>query len=185
MEAVKTIREEHLETNHKYPYFIFTTAYDEYAVEAFELDAVDYLLKPYDAERFRESIARLRKHMQTQPDAPSPAPVPKLLIEHHEKLVVLNPESIYYAVRSDRMIEIHTEKDTIETKMSLQELEKKLTGHPFFRPHRSFLVNLNCIREIIPWFNGAYNLILKDKQQSKIPVSRSAAKSLFERLRKS
>lgn len=79
------------------------------------------------------------------------------------------------------MLEIHTENDVIESKMTLQELEKKLSGRAFFRTHRSYLVNLNHILEITPWFNGAYNITLKDKDKTTIPVSRSARKALFEK----
>src|SRR5699024_135731 len=89
--------------------------------------------------------------------------------------------SIYYAVPSDRMLEIYTEDKVIESKLTLQELEKKLTGLPFFRTHRSYLVNLNQILEITPWFNGAYNITLKDDDHTTIPVSRSARKRLFKK----
>lgn len=95
-------------------------------------------------------------------------------------MIVLSPESIYYAVPSQRMLEIHTENDIIESKMTLQELEKKLERFNFFRTHRSYLVNLDYVLEITPWFNGAYNITLKDKERTTIPVSRSARKALFE-----
>jgi two-component system response regulator LytT len=165
------------------PLFVFTTAYDDYAVEAFELEAVDYLLKPYDEARFKVAMERVRKRMSNAPAAVQTqlreVRLSKLLIEDGERMVVLPPESICYAVRVDRYLEIHTEKETIQSRMTLQELEEKLRGYPFFRTHRSFLVNLDYIQEITPWFNGAWNLILKDGKRSKIPVSRAAAKRLF------
>ncbi|MBO8170760.1 MAG: response regulator transcription factor [Bacillaceae bacterium] len=173
------------------PLFVFTTAYDDYAVEAFDLEAIDYLLKPYDYERFKEALSRIRKHIsklateeEEDPDTSdsfaSGSFKSKLIVEDGEKMIVVSPESIYYAVRSDRHIKIFTDKKVIQTKMTLQELEQKLNGYPFFRPHRSYLVNLDCIQEITPWFNGAYNLILKDKENTQIPVSRSSAKPLFD-----
>jgi two-component system response regulator LytT len=168
--------------NKRVPYLIFTTAYDEYAIEAFNLEAIDYLLKPYDTQRFKQAISRVYKHLE-QPLSKRPTSS-KLLIEDGEKTVVLTPGSIYYAVRSDRHVEIHTEKEIIQTKMTLQDLEEKLTNSSFFRTHRGYLVNLDYIHEIVPWFNGAYNLILKNKDHAKIPVSRSAAKPLFEILQK-
>jgi two-component system response regulator LytT len=158
------------------PYLIFTTAYDDYAIEAFKLEAIDYLLKPYDVERFKESITRVHKQMK-RPERKNANS--KLLIDNGEKVVVVPPQSIFFAVRSERLIEIHTDKGVIQTKMTLQELEEKLT-QAFFRPHRSYLVNLDYIDEIVPWFNGAFNIILKNEDQTKIPVSRSSAKQLFE-----
>lgn len=181
------------------PLMVFTTAYDQHAVEAFELEAVDYLLKPYDENRFKKAMERVRKQLiqrsltGNQPllerkmgpaaDQHLSLKSAKLLLENGEKVAVLSPETICYAARAERVLEVHTEHETIRTRMTLQELEKRLTGYPFFRSHRSYLVNLEFIQEITPWFNGAYNLILKDGKRSKIPVSRSAAKRLFELLR--
>lgn len=181
IDAAKQLRSKAKKNNRKL-YLIFITAYDEYAIEAFNLEAVDYLLKPYDFERFKEAISRVYKHLkQPLPQRPISS---KLLIEDGEKTIVLTPGSIFFAVRSERFVEIHTEKGSIQTKMTLQDLEEKLTHSPFFRSHRSYLVNLDYIAEIVPWFNGAYNLILKNKEKTQIPVSRSAAKLLFEILQK-
>lgn len=199
-EVAKQLKYDLAEENTKGPMFVFTTAYDEYAVEAFELEAVDYLLKPYDLQRFKEALARIRKrfinmeHDETsrKESEVAPANVPvlqraissKLLIEDGEKMVVITPLSICFATKSERFTEIYTESQMIQTKMTLQELEDQLHGLPFFRPHRSYLVNLDYIQEITPWFNGAYNIVLKNKEKTQIPVSRSAAKQLFEILKK-
>ena len=167
------------------PLIVFTTAFDDYAVQAFGLEAVDYLLKPYDPNRLKETVARVRKRirqLREEPRKERPFTLSKLLIEEGEKLVMVSPQMIVYAVREERSIVIHSEKERIQTKMTLQELEKKLGGPPFFRPHRSYLVNLDYVHEITPWFNGAYNLILKDPAKTKIPVSRSAARVLFSYL---
>ncbi|GEN88800.1 LytTR family DNA-binding domain-containing protein [Oceanobacillus sp. FSL W8-0428] len=183
IEAAKKILElAYIET----PLFIFTTAYDDYAVEAFDIEAVDYMLKPYDTERFQKAMNRLRKRMRqlkskdkqlSKQSIPSSS---KLLIDNDDRTIVLSPDAIYYAVPYKRMLEIHTEDKVIYSRMSLQELEKKLQGHAFFRTHRSYLVNLNHIQEITPWFNGASNITLQDKNQTKIPVSRTARKHLFD-----
>ena len=168
------------------PLFIFTTAYDDYAVEAFEIEAVDYMLKPYDTERFQTAMNRLRKRMQQleskarQLSNQGGTSSAKLLIDNDDRTIVLAPDAIYYAVPHNRMLEIHTEDKVIHSRMSLQELEKKLQGHAFFRTHRSYLVNLNHIQEITPWFNGASNITLQDKNQTTIPVSRTARKHLFD-----
>ncbi|GGP10049.1 LytR/AlgR family response regulator transcription factor [Oceanobacillus neutriphilus] len=183
VEAAKKILElVYIET----PLFIFTTAYDDYAVEAFDIEAVDYMLKPYDTERFQKAMNRLRKRMQqleskdTQLSKQSIPSSSKLLIDNDDRTIVLSPDAIYYAVPHKRMLEIHTEEKVIYSRMSLQELEKKLQGHAFFRTHRSYLVNLNHIQEITPWFNGASNITLQDKNQTTIPVSRTARKHLFD-----
>lgn len=169
------------------PLFIFTTAYDEYAVTAFEIEAVDYMLKPYDAERFRTAMQRARSKLQqlevkkeaAASEHQSATAPGKLLIDDEERMIVVAPESIYYAAPFKRMLEIHTEDQVIFSKMTLQELENKLKGHSFFRTHRSYLVNLNHVQEITPWFNGTSNVTLKDKNQTTIPVSRAARKQLF------
>jgi two-component system, LytTR family, response regulator LytT len=168
------------------PLFVFTTAYDEYALDAFEIEAVDYLLKPYDEVRFKKAMSRIRKMMaskektqmkKVERDTPTAS---KLLVDDGERMVVLSPDSIYYAVPNNRLLEIHTEDKVIMSRMTLQELEEKLSGHMFFRAHRSYLVNLNHILEITPWFNGTSNLTMKDKKKTVIPVSRSASKTILK-----
>ena len=163
------------------PQFVFITAYDDYALDAFEMEAVDYLQKPYDDFRFMAMIERLKKRL-----TPKKRPVAqkgKLLIEHDEKMIALTPDDIYFAVPVDRMLEISTTRGVLESKLTLRELEETLDHSSFFRPHRSYLVNLNHVDEITPWFNGAYNLTMDDPEQTKIPVSRSARKELFEHFR--
>lgn len=169
------------------PLFVFTTAYDDYAMDAFEIEAVDYLLKPYDDSRFQKTMQRIRKQMaqsgterNKQIETQFGQTPEKLLIDDGERMVVLSPDSIYYAMPSNRMLEIHTHDEVIESRMTLQELEDRLKGFAFFRTHRSYLVNLDYVKEITPWFNGAYNLTLKDKNQTTLPVSRSARKFLLE-----
>ncbi|WP_200757063.1 LytR/AlgR family response regulator transcription factor [Effusibacillus dendaii] len=189
METAKELVALSNKTGDRPPILVFTTAYDEYALQAFGVEAIDYLLKPYDLQRFNKALSRVRKQFSfDQQQSSNPLisdisnPLPrssKLLIEDGEKVVVLTPEAILYAVRTDRLIEIYTDKEKIQTRMTLQELEERVKGFSFFRPHRSYLVNLEYIHEITPWFNGAYNIILKNKEKTKIPVSRSTAKTLF------
>ncbi|WP_062350551.1 LytR/AlgR family response regulator transcription factor [Bacillus kwashiorkori] len=168
------------------PLFVFTTAYDEYAMDAFDVEAVDYLLKPYDETRFRRTMERIRKSFTSQKnhngilDKQRKPPVGKLLIDDGERMVVVSPDSIYFAVPNRRLLEIHTEDEVILSRMTLHELEEQLSGYSFFRAHRSYLVNLDHVLEITPWFNGTSNLTLKDKNRTKIPVSRSASKMILE-----
>lgn len=185
------------------PLIVFTTAYDEYAVEAFGLNAIDYLLKPYSHMRLKETLQRIRSRIQEgnafpkreAHDAIQAAPYPsteavarsmrgKLLFDDGDKHVLVDPEAILYAVREERVIRVWTaEGQRITSKSTLQELEEKLAGYSFFRPHRSYLVNVNWIAELSPWQNGAYNIVLKDEQRSMIPLSREAARDLFRLLR--
>lgn len=173
---------------HYPPLFIFTTAYDEYAIAAFDLEAVDYLLKPFDELRFQKAMKRLRnqlrqrerKLMEPYVSNPKSSGPVKLLIDDGERTVVISPDMIYFAMPHKRMLEIHTKDRVIMSRMTLQDLEKKLVGFPFFRTHRSYLVNLNYIKEITPWFNGTSNITLKDMEHIQIPVSRTARKMLFQ-----
>ena len=171
----------------EHPLFIFTTAYDEYAMDAFDIEAVDYLLKPYEEAHFKRAISRLRKILErTEKKKPLEAismTKEKLLIDDGERMVVLLPDAIHYAVPHKKLLEIHTEDKVITSKMTLQELEGKLADHSFFRTHRSYLVNLDHILEITPWFNGTSNVTLKDKLRTKVPVSRSASKVLLKRFK--
>lgn len=173
---------------HYPPLFIFTTAYDDYAIQAFDMEAVDYLLKPFDELRFQKAMKRLRNQLLQRErklmepyvsNQKSSGPV-KLLIDDGERTAVISPDMIYYALPHKRMLEIHMKDRVILSRMTLQELEKRLFGFPFFRTHRSYLVNLNYIKEITPWFNGTSNITLKDMEHIQIPVSRTARKMLFK-----
>lgn len=175
------------------PLIVFTTAYDEYAVEAFGLDATDYLLKPFSDERLDEALTRIRKALSSQHhigkgqsvsnqipgQALKGTKMSKLLLDDGERFIVIDPKSVYYLMRDDRVVQIYTADNVYSSKLTLQELEEKLSPFNFFRCHRSYLVNLHYVHEIYPWFNGAYNLILTNKENTKIPVSRSSAKDLL------
>ncbi|WP_100523436.1 LytR/AlgR family response regulator transcription factor [Mycobacteroides abscessus] len=178
-----------LSSRKKSPFIVFSTAHEDYAVEAFDLDAVDYLLKPYDHHRLKQTLQRIRNRIRetsgpesTPNGGQSSTKVAKLLVDDGERLIVVDPETIMYAVREERVIQIHTKDHVYTSKMTLQQLEEKLTTYSFYRTHRSFLVNMNVVLELIPWFNGTYNLILKDGKRTQIPVSRSSAKELLQRL---
>ncbi|GAE92393.1 autolysis response regulater LytR [Gracilibacillus boraciitolerans JCM 21714] len=165
----------------KGPIIVFTTAYDIYAVQAFELQATDYLLKPFDKARFAITMTRVREELAKR-ESKKPK-VNKLIISTDKKMIVLDPLQIGYAVREGRHVLLHTlTNEVIETKMNLKELEERLQNFPFYRPHRSYLVNLDAIDEITPWFNGAYNIVMKDKEKSKIPMSRTIAKEFLDLL---
>ncbi|GAA4710429.1 LytR/AlgR family response regulator transcription factor [Brevibacillus fulvus] len=162
------------------PLLVFSTAYDQFAIEAFALNAVDYLLKPFEPQRLQETFRRVRNRLT---DTKSPVQkLSKLLVEENNRVAVIDPASILYAFRDERLVQICTSTECYSTKLTLQQLEEKLQGYPFFRTHKSYLVNLDYVSELTPWFNGAYNLTLKTGKPMQIPVSRSYAKELLKRL---
>jgi two-component system response regulator LytT len=163
------------------PQLVFATAYDAYAVEAFQLEATDYVLKPYDEDRLRLTLNRLRERLGTPSSVSPPAARKgKLLIEGENRTVIVDPAAVSFAEKEEKQTRIHmADGQTHITKFSLQELQDRLQGHRFFRTHRSYLVNVGLIAEIEPWFNGASNAILSDAKRSRIPISRIASKELL------
>ncbi|HCJ56246.1 LytR/AlgR family response regulator transcription factor [Lutispora sp.] len=140
---------------------IFTTAYDQYAIKAFEVNAVDYILKPYDEERVAKAVIRIKNILENKSSEAANNPgntvsLNKLPLWKGDKLILVDIDSIIYAYTEGRDIFIKADKETYLSSHSLHELEEKLKGKGFFRTHRSYLVNMNKINEISPWFNGAY-----------------------------
>jgi two-component system LytT family response regulator/two-component system response regulator LytT len=172
------------------PHFVLVTAFDQYAVEAFRFEALDYLLKPVDAERLAQTIERARKIVadKTAAAEAAAAPLPlkgsapvrtKLLVKSANRNFIVDAQDVVYATIDDGLITIvasnvegHSNYRTIE------ELQSNLDPEVFWRVHRSYLVNINRIREVIPWFKSSYQLRMDDKKQSEIPVSRVQTKRL-------
>ncbi|OXM13392.1 LytR/AlgR family response regulator transcription factor [Paenibacillus herberti] len=240
LQAAQTLREESL-----LPMIVFTTAYEHYAVKAFGVEAVDYLLKPYDEQRLGIALQRLRQRKVTKqaglssageqvssddtaeasggeyagtpssedgavkqepvftdrdasaifagasegdrPSAVTAGQMPssrkvRLLVEDGGRMVVLDGSSLLFAMKEDKHTRIRMADGTeYSARQTLQELEERL-GPDFFRPHRSYLINLDQVREIQPWFNGAYNAVMNHAEEIKIPVSRTAAKEMMRLL---
>lgn len=182
----------------KKPFFVFATAYDEHAVQAFETCAVDYILKPFRAERVEESVERVQRLMiDRQQEAlcgqleemvarlqPAPRAVNKISVEHQGRILLLDPEDIVYFKAEKKAILACTESRCfmLHGLTSLDNLQSKLSGFGFFRSHRGFLVNLTCVKEVVPWFNGKYILTANDQAGTEVPVSRRRVKSLKHRL---
>lgn len=165
------------------PLIVFCTAHEEFAVDAFRLYAVDYLLKPFEPKRIQETLQRVRERLaKARTEQAVPMKRSKLLVEENNRLVVINPATIEYAVREERFVQIHTQTEAYTTRMTLTQLAEKLQAYDFFRTHKSYLVNLQYVSELEPWFNGAYNLVLKGEGKLKIPVSRTAVKELLKHL---
>ena len=181
---------ERLNVTNVVPLVVFATAHEEFAVKAFELNAVDYLLKPFSEKRVAKCIDKVRtllyesmpvsSHKQNN-DLSALYSLQKLAIEHNGKVSVIDTKDIIAAYCTEGQLSIHTVSKCYYSNMPLQDLQSRLDARLFFRTHRAYLVNIEKIREIIPWFNGTYNLVVEGLAKE-IPVSRqqvSKLKKLF------
>lgn len=178
----------------KQPQVIFITAYDEYALQAFEVNAVDYLLKPVEPGRLKKAIDKVIKAYQevaanAAPEKiaqeaekgkqdPAQIKIDRIPAEKQGKTVLVAESDIFYAFTEQDYIYIKTFNDKLMTRFTLKDLTTRLNPQLFFRTHRCYLVNLHKVKEIVPFFNGTYNLVVEDKEQSEVPVSRAQAKKL-------
>lgn len=168
------------------PHFVLTTAFDQYAVEAFRLEALDYLLKPVEKDRLAESIARARRSIEEK-QAPEKLPEPpksgvqrtKLLVKSNNRHLIVDAQDMIYATIDDGIITVVTPQFEGQSNYrTIEELQSNLDPQTFWRVHRSFLVNINKIREVIPWFKSSFQLKMDDKKQTEIPVSRIQTRRL-------
>jgi two-component system, LytTR family, response regulator LytT len=171
------------------PRFVLATAYDSYAVQAFRLDALDYLLKPIEKERLVETILRARKEIQEKTPARTisePAPIArsnfqraKILVKSAGRNFIVDAQDVIYATIDDGLITVVTASIEGESNYrTIEELQSNLDPEMFWRVHRSYLVNINRIREVIPWFKSSYQIRMDDKKHTEIPVSRVQTKRL-------
>ncbi|MFP7298393.1 LytR/AlgR family response regulator transcription factor [Neobacillus niacini] len=165
----------------KAPLVVFATAYPQFAAEAFRYNAIDYLLKPYDEEQLQETINRIEKNLATPMEKDIGKPSAKLAVEADGEIIYLEPKEILYIVRDDKITKIITKTSEFETKTPLKDLESRLVNYGFFRIHKSFLVNLDMVNRLSPWFNGAYQLEIEGRKEL-LSVSRNYVKSLRSRL---
>jgi two-component system response regulator LytT len=177
------------------PYFVISTAYDQYAVEAFRLEAMDYLLKPVEKDRLvvtlqraqREIEARQAADARVQETAPPQKPTlqrTKLLVRSNSRNLILDAQEVIYATIDDGLITIvGTHVEGHSNYRTIEELQSNLDPNIFWRVHRSYLVNINRIREVIPWFKSSFQLRMDDKKQTEIPVSRIQTKRLRSMLK--
>jgi two-component system response regulator LytT len=180
-------------------HLVFVTAYDRHAIEAFDVNAVDYLLKPVEAERLAMAVDRVRKRMVPERGGQA-APngldrVLELLGERQnrrdqlavkvgDRFLLLQTDEVVHASVEDDVITVVTNSlSGTSNYRTLDELQARLDPEIFWRVHRSHLVNINKIREIVPWFSRNYILKMKDAKGSEIPVSRSQTRRLREYLR--
>ncbi|SEN54331.1 two component transcriptional regulator, LytTR family [Terribacillus saccharophilus] len=161
----------------KSPSFVFATAYDDYALQAFELHAADYLLKPFDEQRINQCIHKLQRMI---PAATEPkTPIKKLPVIENERISLLDIQSILYITTQSGKTQIKTLQKLFHLNEPLASVEKKLTASSFMRVHRSYIVHLEHVTALEPWFNSTYNLVMEDG--SKVPVSRTYVREVKER----
>ncbi|MCZ8519279.1 MULTISPECIES: LytR/AlgR family response regulator transcription factor [Paenibacillus] len=162
---------------------VFSTAYDQYAVEAFRLRAFHYLLKPYDEEDVAGVFRELRKTAAPLPyRAASSGSSVKLALEVEGGIKYVFPGEILYIGKEGKHVLVHSGGRAYPVAYTLQELEQKLGPHGFFRCHKSYLVRLAAITELKSWVNGAYDVRMDDEAGSTVPVSRNYVKELRYKL---
>ena len=185
------------------PQIVFATAYDHYAVHAFEVNAVDYVLKPFDKARVARAVQRAKKNIENststvdrlqtlvgQLGAVAISPPPKgahpvkLLVKAQARMILVDAEDMIYASIQDGSITIYArDAEGVSNYRTVEELMEALDPDVFWRPHRSYLVNINHIKEVVPWFKSSFMLKMNDKRASEIPVSRAQTKRLRELLK--
>jgi two-component system response regulator LytT len=180
------------------PIVIFASAYEIHAVRAFELEAVDYIVKPFSEHRLAKTMNRVRKLLwqRTQSDSRlieerlstllqsvlSDRQPRRIPVEKNGKILLIDPDEIVFATLEGRYATIYTEMEQYATSFTLQELESRLSDQKFFRTHRAYIVNLSRTAELVPWFKGAVHLIMQDQRKTEVPVSRSVVKEVKRRL---
>ena len=179
----------------KLPQIVFATAFDHYAVRAFEVNAVDYLLKPFDPARVGEALVKVRQRIAGDGETDSrfealvrlleqqqtPQRTGKLVVRAQSRMLLVDQKDICFASIDEGTISVST--TTIEGQSNcrtLEELLDLLDPEIFWRAHRSFVVNINHIREVLPWFKSSYQLRMDDRKQTELPVSRAQTKRLRE-----
>jgi two-component system, LytTR family, response regulator len=182
------------------PHVVFATAFDHYAVQAFDVNAVDYVLKPFDKSRISKAIHKARREIEAQTSPterleqlvkrlgagqsaaakPSSPPV-KVLVKSQHRLLLVDAEDVIWAAIQDGDISV-TSRDAEGSSnyRTLEELNAALDSDSFWRPHRSYLVNIHHIKEVVPWFKSSYILKMNDKKQTEVPVSRAQIKRMRE-----
>ena len=186
--AVRRLRERDTDL----PYFVFVTAYDQHAVEAFRLEALDYLLKPVDRIRLAETIERARRGIQEKKNPsvsagggtaakPVAAPRSKLLVRANSRNFIVDANEVIYATIDNGLITlVTTNLEGQSNYRTIEDLQANLDRDMFWRVHRSYLVNINRIKEVVPWFKSSYQLRMDDKKHTEVPVSRVQTRRLRE-----
>ncbi len=173
------------------PEIIFATAYDQYAIDAFEVQAIDYLLKPFDYERFskafKNAIQRISLNKSKvefngllQTVNKDKNYLKRILVSKSSKYSFVNIDDIYFISAQEKYIEINTENQKFLIRNTMAGIEQSLNPEKFARIHRSYIVNVDCIKELQPWSHGDYLVILKNDE--KIKLARSYRDKIFNKM---
>jgi two-component system LytT family response regulator len=178
------------------PTIVFVTAYDQYAIKAFEVSALDYLLKPFDRERFQRALERAKKYLKSSPSGDVSAHLiallenlknknylERLVIKSGGRIFFIKTEEIDHIEAAGKYVRVFWGSESHLLRETMSALEAQLNPKIFLRIHRSTIVNLDRIKELQPWFNGDYVAILKDG--TRLTVSRSYREKLHQQLGKS
>ena len=173
------------------PSIVFCTAFDQYAVKAFEVNALDYVLKPFDKKRVSQAVEKARKTQESD-TAPNETldtlvklleqqkpQTTKVLLKANNRLFLVDQKEICFAAIEDGVITVVAQNMEGQSNCrTLEELLASLDANLFWRAHRSYLVNINRIKEVVPWFKSSYQIRMDDKKQTEIPVSRAQTRRL-------
>lgn len=174
------------------PLIIFVTAYDQYAIQAFEVNALDYLLKPFSRERLNKAIERALREYSSKMDFSSKISslletlkkqsryLERIGVREHGKIFLINADQIDWMEADQGLVFLHVGREKYIVNYTLEELERRLDPCLFFRSHRSAIVNLSRIKEIIPWFSGTHKILLTTGEE--VELSRNRAKELKRRI---
>ncbi|SHF11989.1 two component transcriptional regulator, LytTR family [Thermoanaerobacter uzonensis DSM 18761] len=176
----------HISSVGKLPYVVFVTAYDIHAIEAFEIGALDYLLKPISQHRLYKTLEKIRTFYKDtdwkQQYNPSleleNKKIEKLAVEKKGRIKLIDLDEIIFAEAYEGDVMVKTKNDNFIYKGTIKSLEEKLKENAFFRIQKSYIVNLNKIIEILPWFKGTYWVVMDDNKKTQIPVGKSQIKEL-------
>ena len=183
-----------LKTLTKPPEVVFATAYDEYAIHAFEVHAADYLLKPISRTRLEEAVRRVRQRITGQAPTTQLQDLLQMLearerrylgqvpVHRGRQILVLPSDQILWFEVVYRLVYAHVDGDRYMTNFTLKDLAERLDPETFFRAHKSRLVNLKHVRAIVPWFGGRFKLVMRDQKDSEVELSRAQARELRARM---
>lgn len=183
-----------VDKKHPLPQIVFATAFDQYAVRAFEVNAVDYLLKPFDKKRVAQSVEKARQKLSTPPSSSErleslinlleqqqKPQQQKILLRSAGRLILVDQKDICFATIEEGVITVVAgNMEGHSNCRTLEELIDSLDPNVFWRAHRSHVVNINRIKEVLPWFKSSYQLRMDDRKQTELPVSRAQTKRLRE-----
>ncbi|SMC92258.1 LytR/AlgR family response regulator transcription factor [Sporomusa malonica] len=159
----------------KSPYIVFITAFPEHAVEAFDTPAVGYVTKPVTQEKLGKALAKVR-NLSAKTSNEKGSQTAKVCVVTGDKIIPLSKKDIVFIYVKDKDVYVRTRTGEFSAMLTLQEFDSLLTEATFLRIHRQYIINLDEILEITPWFHGSYLLRMNDLAKQEVPVSRNRAK---------